>query len=249
MDLTDKTVLVTGGSSGIGRGIALAAADNGADVAVADLRREPRTDARPTDALVRERGRDATFVETDVTDSEAVDAAFKAVDAELGPVDGLVNNAGVAESYAVGDTTDENWEQSLSVNLTGVFNGCRTGVRAMDKGGAIVNIASGAAVVGLVNTCSYSAAKGGVVALTRQIAADTASDGVRVNAVSPGFVDTPLLRQDTHDGTAEFAESRAPMGRLGDPREVGDAVVFLISDAASYVTGQNLVVDGGYVSV
>jgi len=250
MELTEKTILVTGGSSGIGRAIALEAAENGATVVNADLQREARADVTPTDEEIRERGGDATFVETDVTDIEDVRTA---VDAAVGGLDVMVNNAGIGESYALTETSQENWQTVLETNLTGVYNGCLAAVQRMTdaggEGGAIVNIASGAGVVGLVNTCSYSAAKGGVISLTRQIAVDYAGEGLRVNAISPGFVATPLLREDTHSGTADYAMERTPLRRLGDPGEIATAVVFLASDAASFITGQNLPVDGGYTTV
>lgn len=247
MDLRGDTLVVTGGSSGIGRSIALQAADRGAAVVNADLRPTPRTDEPPTHEVVADDGGTATYVETDVTDLESVREAVAAAE-QFGGVDVLVNNAGRAQSAAITDTDAANWERSLAVNLTGVYHGCLAAVERMSTGdgGAIVNVASVFGVVGGPNSFSYSAAKGGVISLTRQVAVDYAGEDIRCNAVSPGFVDTPMLEEDTHRGTRAFARGKTPVGRVASPEEVANAVVFLASDAASYVTGHNLVVDGGF---
>lgn len=248
MRLDNAVVVVTGASSGVGRQTALQAAEEGAAVINADIRRDPRTEDVPTDELISDAGGQALFVETDVTDLDAVRGTIDTAIEEFGGLDAVVNNAGRAESYALTETDRENWQGTLELNLTGVYNGCLAAVeRLLDTdGGAVVNVGSVFGVVGAPNSASYSAAKGGVIALTRQIARDYAADGIRANAVSPGFVDTPMLREDTHDGTIGFAEQQTPMRRVGTPTEIADAIIFLASENASFVTGQNLVVDGGY---
>lgn len=249
MDFTEKTVLVTGGSSGVGREIALLAAERGAAVVNADIEREPRTGGTPTDEQIRNQGGTAEFIETDVRNlGDVRRAADKAEEFE--GLDVLVNNAGRAESYAITETTPENWATALAVNLTGVFHGSLAGIERMldgeETGGAIVNVASVFGVTGAPNSSAYSAAKGGVLALTRQTSRDYARENIRINAVSPGFIDTPMLREDTHQGTEQFAKKETPMGRTGETQEVAETVLFLASDAASFITGQNVVVDGGF---
>ena len=248
MELTDRTIVVTGGSSGIGRSIALTAAERGANVVVADIERTPREGGPPTTEAVREHGSESEFVDADVTDLEDLHRAAKVASELNGSFDVWVNNAGYAATDELTKTDAENWGQSIETNLTGVYHGCLTAVESMleNGGGSIVNIASGAGVIGFLNSASYSAAKGGVIALTQQVAVDYAADGIRVNAVSPGFTDTEMLRQDTHDGTGSYAEKQTPMGRIGTPNEVANTVVFLASDAASFITGENVRVDGGY---
>lgn len=248
MDLAGQTVVVTGGSAGIGRSIALTAAEWGADVVVADLQRDPRRDVPQTVEAVRRHGSQSEFVKADVTDRQELEAVAEVATKMDSEFSAWVNNAGYAETYGIQDTSLDNWQRSLEINLTGAFNGCQVAIEHfLEQGsGSIINIASGAGIIGFLNSASYSAAKGGIVSLTRQIAVDFADDGIRVNSVSPGFIDTEMLQQDTHDGTEGYATNRTPIGRVGCPEEVANAVVFLLSKKAGFIVGQNLVVDGGY---
>ncbi|MFC6838438.1 SDR family NAD(P)-dependent oxidoreductase [Halomarina ordinaria] len=248
MRLQDKVVVVTGGSSGIGRAIAIRTANEGAMVVNADVRRTPRTDAVPTDELITDTGGSAAFFETDVTDLTNMRETMRRTVETFDGVDVVVNNAGRAASYALTDTDEENWQGTVELNLTGVYHGCLAGVERMldADGGALVNVGSVFGVVGSPNSASYSAAKGGVIALTQQIARDYATKDIRANAVSPGFVDTPMFREDTHAGTLDYAERRTPMRRVGNADEIAAGVAFLASDDASFVTGHNLIIDGGY---
>lgn len=248
MEISGKTVLITGASSGIGRAAACMAAEYGANVVNADIRHQPRRDVKPTDEYIKSEGGEAIFVKTDVTEFDQVQNAVDASIDRFGDLDVMINNAGRAESYAIDENPLSNWQEIIELNLTGVYHGCRAAIEEMvsSGGGAIVNVGSVVGTLGIPNSTSYGASKGGVLSLTRQIAYDYASEGIRANTVSPGFVHTALLHQDTQEGTTQFAEDKTPMQRLGDPEEIAEAIVFLSSDSASFITGQDLIVDGGY---
>ena len=246
-----RTVLVTGAAGGIGRAIAVLLSSAGARVVLADRDDEAvRTAATAV-------GGDAIGVALDVADEDAVEAAFTRVREEVGPLHGLVNAAATITVAPVADATLADWQRTIGVNLTGTFLTCRAAVRAFleqGSGGAIVNFGSISATVGLAGQAAYCASKGGVLQLTRQIAADYSAVGIRCNAVSPGSVETPMLTSYL-DGLEDPAAARAeivaahPVGRIGSPEELAEAVVFLLSDRATFVAGTNLAVDGGYVAV
>lgn len=242
--LEGKTGVVTGAASGIGRQIAIAFAEHGAEVVVADIRREPRDGGTPTAELVDERTR-GEHVETDITDPEDVEALFTAVDESFGGTDVLVNNAAYFRDGSVQDLSVENWQRVIDVNLTGTFRCCKRALPSLlENEGSIVNMSSVAGRQATTQKAGYCTSKAGVANLTRQLALDFASEGLRANAIMPGLIDTEASQsvQETSHGR-RILEGH-PAGRLGRPEEVADAAVFLASDMASYVNGHSLVVDG-----
>ena len=235
--LEGRVALVTGGARGIGAAIAAALREVGARVAVGDL------DARAAAAG------GALGVELDVSQPDSVRAAVARVDSELGPVDVLVNNAGIDVIELFVDSDPADWERVIAVNLKGTLHCCRAVLDTMiERGrGRIVNLGSDAGRVGSSGEAVYSASKGGVIAFTKTLAREVARHGITVNCVCPGPTDTALLAQvEDFDPKLHAALARAiPMRRLGRPEDVAGAVVFLTSDAASFVTGQTLSVSGG----
>jgi NAD(P)-dependent dehydrogenase (short-subunit alcohol dehydrogenase family) len=245
------TILVTGAAGGIGRAVASLLASAAARVVLADR------DEAAVRAAASAVGGDAHGVALDVADETAVADVFARVREEHGPLHGLVNAAATITVAPVAEAPLQDWQRTIDVNLTGTFLTCRAAVRAFleqGTGGAIVNFGSISATVGLTGQAAYCASKGGVLQLTRQIAADYSARGIRCNAVSPGSVETPMLTRYL-DGLEDPAAARAeivaahPAGRIGTPDELAEAVVFLLSDRAAFVAGANLAVDGGYVAV
>jgi len=247
--LHGKAALVTGGGSGLGRASAIAFARAGATVTVADVDADG---GKETAALVfEEAGGDAEFVRADVTDPDDVAAMVDKAVSRWGRLDCAVNNAGTTGPGApTADYTLEDWNRTVGLNLTGVFLCLRYEIPAMlEHGGAIVNMASGAGLVGFPGLPAYVASKHGVVGLTRAAALEYAPQGVRVNAICPGSTRTPMLESFMGgDEKVERMMTRSvPLGRLGRPEEIAEAVVWLCSDAASFVVGHALAVDGGAV--
>jgi NAD(P)-dependent dehydrogenase (short-subunit alcohol dehydrogenase family) len=245
-----KVALVTGAASGIGRASALAFARAGARVVVADV---DEAGGRETVRLIADGGGEATFVRTNVTQSDEVAALVAAAVDAYGRLDCAHNNAGIGGEVAdLADYPEADWHRVLAVNLTGIWFCLKHELRRMaaQGSGAIVNTASVAGLKGAAGASAYVASKHGVVGLTRTAAAEYAKAGIRVNAVCPGWIRTPMVEGDfaAHPELEAYAANRAPMRRLGTPEEVAEAVLWLCSEAASFVTGAVLVADGGLLA-
>ncbi len=247
-DLQGRVALVTGAAQGIGAACARRLAASGAQVAVTDIDEQG---AERAAAEIRAAGGEAIGLRLDVGDSHAVTAAVAAVVDRLGGLDIGVNNAGItSEGSPTGDLTDDAWRAIRSVNLDGVFYCTRAEIGAMRErgGGSIVNMASILSSAAFKDHVAYTASKHGVVGLTRGAAVDHASDGIRVNAVAPGFIRTPL-NDVLPPGTIAVVEQAHPLGRMGEVDEVAEVVAWLASDAASFVTASVYTVDGGYLAL
>lgn len=243
--LDGRTAMVTGAAQGIGQAVAEGLAAEGADVALCDLQLDALED---TASAVRRTGRNAVCFAADVSRSEQVNETVAAVLGALGRLDILVNNAGITRDKLIPRMRDEDWDTVLAVNLRGTFLCTRAVSRPMMKqrSGTIVNMASIIGLIGNAGQCNYAASKAGVIALTKSAARELASRGVRVNAVAPGFIETRMTDSLSEDVRSSMLEA-VPLKRFGQPRDVAAAVLFLASDASSYMTGQVLTVSGGMV--
>ena len=248
--LEGKIALVTGGSSGIGRAAALLFAREGAKVAIADVLEEG---SEETVQMVKKSGGQAIFFKTDVSKSNEVEALIKKTVESYGRLDCAFNNAGIGGGRAkTAKCTEEEWERVISINLKGVWLCMKYEIPQMleQGGGAIVNTSSVAGVVGFQGTPAYVASKHGVVGLTKAAALEYATSGIRVNAVCPGVIHTPMIDRivAARPDMAEVYRTMHPIGRLGEAEEIAEAAVWLCSEAASFVTGHCMVVDGGLVA-
>lgn len=246
--LERKVALVTGGAAGIGKATAILLAREGAAVVVQDLREDGRSTA---EAIVAAGGR-ASFIRGDVTRTADAEAAVERAVSEFGRLDILVNNAGIIRRASVVQTTEAEWDRVMAVNVKSVFLFSKAAIPVMVRqgGGVIVNTASGWGLDGGKDAASYCASKAAVVNLTRAMAIDHAEQNIRVNCVCPGDTDTAMLREEARQlgqdvGDFLTRSAHRPLGRMGRPEEIAQAILFLASDASSYVTGTALVVDGG----
>lgn len=243
MELLGKVALVTGGAQGIGRAVALMLAKNGADVAISDINLEM---ALATAGEIEKLGRRALAVEANVARFEDGQRMVRETVESLGTIDILINNAGIARDKLLLRMSEEDWDAVLDVNLKGAFNCTKAVVRAMSKqrGGRIVNIASVVGLMGNAGQANYAASKAGLIGFTKTVAREFGSRGINVNAVAPGYIDTPMT-QALPEKAKEELKRLIPMDRLGTPEDVAKAVFYLVTSASDYVTGQVLQVNGG----
>ncbi|MGN8792659.1 3-oxoacyl-[acyl-carrier-protein] reductase [Acidaminococcus fermentans] len=246
MTLVGKVALVTGGSRGIGRAIALKLAENGADVAINYAGNTAA--AEEVKAAIEQMGRKALLIQCSVADTDGVQAMVNQVVKELGRLDILVNNAGITRDGLLMRMKEADWDDVMNTNLKGVYNCSKAVMRTMmkQKSGRIVNMASVVGEIGNAGQANYAAAKAGVIGFTKSLAKEVASRGITVNAIAPGFIATDMTRVLSDDQKAEMART-IPLGRAGQPEDVANAVLFLASEGAAYITGQVLNVDGGMV--
>ncbi len=251
MDLTNKVAIITGARRGMGKSHALILAKAGAKVVVSDISEE---DCQKVVEEIEKNKGEALAVKCDVTKKEEVDEMVKKTIKEFGKVDVLVNNAGICQFKPFLELTEEEWDRTLDINLKGYFLCAQAVAKEMakQKSGVIINIASvasGQIGIGMATIAHYCASKGGIVAMTESLAVELAPYNIRVNAIAPGMIETPMIdpvKQDSKMMEAMLA--KVPMGRVGKPEEVSNLVLFLASDKSSYMTGSTVVIDGGWLA-
>jgi NAD(P)-dependent dehydrogenase (short-subunit alcohol dehydrogenase family) len=253
--LDGKSILITGASSGIGRAIARRFASEGARLVLADLTADVREGGIPTADLLRAEGHDVAFIQMDVSSEDDAACAIARAVERFGRLDVLVNDAAIGTGKPLTETSLTEWNRTLAVNLTGVFLMSRAAVLQMLKQdirketrGRIVNISSQHGMIACPEDISYGTSKAGVVYITRQIAADYAKDNIICNAVAPGKIVTGKPGRANDPRWMDYSQARTPMPRLGRPDDVANAALFLASDEATFITGENILVDGGWMA-
>jgi len=243
LELTGKVALVTGGAQGIGKAIALLLASHGADVAVWDINLEK---AQETASEIQGLGTRSLAMKVNVADYREVEQMVEAIVGQWGRIDILINNAGITRDRLILRMTEEDWDAVLNVNLKGTFNCTKAAIRYMSKqkSGKIVSIASVTGEMGNPGQANYGASKAGVIGFTKTIAREFAARGINVNAVAPGYIQTAMT-DAVPEKAKEMLKQMIPMERLGQPEDVAQAVLFLVSERSSYITGQVLNVNGG----
>ncbi len=243
MELSGKVALVTGGAQGIGRAIALLLAKHGADLVISDVNLEK---AQETANEIQGMGRKSLAIQSNVANLKEVERMIETIVGQFGRIDILVNNAGITRDRLILRMTEEDWDAVLDVNLKGTFNCTKAAVRHMSKqkSGKIVNIASVSGEMGNPGQANYSASKAGVIGFTKTIAREFAARGINVNAIAPGYIQTPMT-DAIPEKAKEALKQMIPMERLGQPEDVAQAVLFLVSENSSYITGQVINVNGG----
>jgi len=243
LELSEKVALVTGAAQGIGRAVALLLARKGADIVISDINLEK---AEETAKEIEAIGRRALVLKANVANMGEVERMVEAVLERFGKIDILVNNAGIARDKLILRMTEEDWDAVLNVNLKGTFNCTKAVIRHMSKQrrGKIVNIASVVGEMGNVGQANYSASKAGVIGFTKTVAREFAQRGINVNAIAPGYIETPMT-EDLPEKAKEELKRMIPMERLGQPDDIAEAVLFLVSDSSNYITGHILNVNGG----
>ncbi|MBT4484254.1 MAG: 3-oxoacyl-[acyl-carrier-protein] reductase [Candidatus Latescibacteria bacterium] len=250
MNLSNKCVLVTGGSRGIGKAIAVVLAEYGAHIAVnyvEDENGENLRDAENVRDQIASLGRKVTVLESDVSNYKSVSRMAKKVIDEFGKIDILINNAAIIRDKTLKKMSEEEWSSVIDINLTGVFNCSRAVIEHMidNNRGRIVNISSISGQTGFFGQTNYTASKAGVVGFTKSLAREVAAKNITINAVAPGIVGTEMAKQIPENVVQEFLK-QIPMGRFAQPEEIAELVAFLVSDKASYITGQTIHINGGW---
>jgi NAD(P)-dependent dehydrogenase (short-subunit alcohol dehydrogenase family) len=254
--LTGRVAVITGSASGIGRAIAIRLAEEGAHVVVSDVRPDPREGGEPTEVMIEQGGGSCVRIDADASRWDDIDRLVSGAVQRFGRLDVMVNNAAIAgrHSKSLLETTEEDWDAIMAVNLRGVFLCCKRAVAEMlgqepigEVRGRVINISSQHGMVGSPGHVAYSTSKGGVINLTHQLAVDFGRQGILVNAVAPGKILTGSPEQVNQEAIA-YSRARTPLSRLGRPPDVAAAAAFLASDDALYVSGTNLLVDGGWMA-